>query len=166
MVDKAKPELTLMSLAAVNANVWVILQMALAMLFAAAAFGVVLSAMMLRSRLPAGQPLAGAFDIAALEISHTERAYQLASILASAGAMASLLHAKGAFAAFVGVAVSFQLAEHWLIPRLKAAAADGGRHYIGVRARMEMIQAAALALIFVNLGVPPLVTLANIYGLP
>ena len=36
----------------------------------------------------------------------------------------------------------------------------------GVRARMELIQAAALALIFINLGIPPLVILANIYGLP
>ncbi len=81
--------------------------------------------------------------------------------------MASLMHSKGVFAGFVSVAISLQLAEYWLIPRMKAAAAEGmDMPYRGARARMELIQAAALGLIFINLGLPPLVILANIYGLP
>ncbi len=143
-------------------NAWLVLQMAAAMLCAAAAFGVLLSAMMLRGRLPVDHPHSALY-----EITHSDRAYQLASILASAGAMASLLHSKGAFAGFLGVAISLQLAEHWLIPRMRAAVAAGADlPYRGVRTRMELVQAAALGLIFVNLGIPPLVTLANIYGLP
>jgi hypothetical protein len=143
-------------------NAWVVLQMAMAMLCAAAAFGVLLSAMMLRGRLPVDHPQSALF-----EVMQSDRAYQLASILASAGAMASLLHSKGAFAGFLSVAISLQLAELWLVPRMREAAAAGAEMpYRGVRTRMELIQAAALALIFVNLGLPPLVVLANIYGLP
>jgi len=145
-----------------HSNAWMVLQVATAMLCAAAAFGVVLSAMMTRGRLVTEGP-----EVAAFEIAQTDRAYQLASMLASVGAMASMLHNKGAFAAFLGVAVSFQVAEHWLIPRMKAAAAAGADlPHLGARARLELIQAAALALIFVNLGIPPLATLANIHGLP
>ncbi len=143
-------------------NAWLVLQMATAMLCAAAALGVLLSTMMMRGRLPVDHP-----ESALYEIMQSDRAYQLASILASAGAMASLLHNKGAFGGFLSVAVSLQLAEHWLLPRMRAAAAAGMETpYRGVRARMELIQAAALGLIFINLGIPPLVTLANIYGLP
>ena len=142
-------------------NAWLVLQIAVAILCAAAAFGVLLSAMMLRGRLPA-DPQAMLYELA-----HTDRAYQLASIITSAGAMASLMHNKGAFAGFLGVAVSLQLAEHWLVPRMKAAAAAGAElPYRGVRTRMELVQAAALTLVFINLGIPPLVTLANVYGLP
>ena len=143
-------------------NAWVVLQMATAMLCAAAAFGVLLSAMAMRVRLAVDHPQTALF-----EVMQSDRAYQLASILSSAGAMASLLHSKSAFAGFLGVAISLQMAEFWLIPRMKAAAAAGAEMPCrGVRARMELIQAAALALIFINLGIPPLVILANIYGLP
>lgn len=142
-------------------NALIVAQITIAMLCAAAAFGVVLSAMALRGKLPARHPHTAAFDIA-----HTDRAYQLASILASIGAMASLGYSNGAFAAFLGVAASFQIAEHWLIPRLRAAAeAKGEAPRLGVRTRLELVAAMALAMIFVNLGIPPLVTLANIYGL-
>ncbi len=143
-------------------SAWIVTQMAMAMLCAAAAFGVLLSAMTMRGRLPVDHPQSAQF-----EILHSDRAYQLASILASAGAMASLMHNKGAFAGFLSVAISLQLAELWLIPRMREAAAAGLEiPYRGIRSRMELIQAAALALIFINLGLPPLVTLANIYGLP
>ncbi len=143
-------------------NAWVVLQMATAMLCAAAAFGVLLSAMLMRGRLPAGHAQSALF-----EVMHSDRAYQLASILASAGAMASLMHNKGAFAGFLSVAISLQLAELWLIPRMREAVTAGlEMPYRGVRARMELVQTAALALIFINLGLPPLVILANVYGLP
>jgi hypothetical protein len=140
-------------------NAWPLLQLTLSMLFAAAAFGVVLSAMSIRGRLPVAHPHTPAFDIA-----HTDRSYQLASILASLGAMASLTYSAGVFAAFLGVAAAFQIAEHWLIPRLRAAREDA-IPIRGARARFELVQAMALALIFMNLGVPPLMTLANVYGL-
>lgn len=143
-------------------SAWIVLQIAIAILCAASAFGVLLSAMMLRGRLPAHLPEALQYELA-----HSDRAYQLASIIASAGAMASMMHNKGAFAGFLGVAVSLQLAEHWLVPRMKAAVEMGAdMPYRGVRTRMELVQTAALAMIFINLGIPPLVTLANVYGLP
>ena len=144
-----------------SSNAWTVLQITLALLCAAAGCGVILSAMLLRGKLPAAHPHTPAFDIA-----QTDRTYQLVSILASCGALATLTYSRGAFAGFLGVAVSFQIAEHWLVPRLRRVAADGEvslRH--GVRSRLELVGIAALALIFLNLSMPPLVTLANIYGL-
>jgi hypothetical protein len=144
-----------------SSNAWPVLQITLALLCASAGCGVILSAILLRAKLPVAHPHTPAFDIA-----QTDRTYQLVSILCSIGALSTLTYSTGAFAAFLSVALSFQIAEHWLIPRLRVVAPDGGvslRH--GVRTRLELIGIAAMALIFLNLSMPPLVTLANIYGL-
>jgi hypothetical protein len=144
-----------------SGNAWLILQIMIALLAAASAFGVLLSAMLMRGRLAVDHPQSAVFDIA-----HTDRSYQIASIIASIGAMASYPHSTGAFASFIGVAVSFQIAEHWMLPRMQEAAVTGSDlPFRGVRARLELLQAACLALLFFKLGMPPLITLANVYGL-
>jgi len=142
-------------------NAWAVLQIVTALLCAATAFGVMLTTMLVRGRLPVEHPQSPIFDIA-----HTDRTYQLASIIASIGAMASFQHSWGTFASFLGVAISFQIAEHFMLPRMREAASSGEElPYKGARDRLELLQTACLALIFFKLGMPPLITLANIYGL-
>lgn len=144
-----------------SANAWTVLQIVIALLCAASAFGVVLTAMLVRGKLSVDNPQSAVFDVA-----HTDRVYLLASILASIGALSSFSHQWGVFASFVGVAVSFQIAEHWLLPKMRRAAEAGqALPMTGTRARLELLQAACLALIFFKLGMPPLITLANVYGL-
>jgi hypothetical protein len=144
-----------------SGNAWLILQIMISLLAAASAFGVLLSAMLMRGRLATDYPQSAVFDIA-----HTDRSYQIASIIASIGALASYQHSTGAFASFIGVAVSFQIAEHWMLPRMHEAAVTGSdMPFRGVRARLELLQVACLALLFFKLGMPPLITLANVYGL-
>ena len=144
-----------------SSSAWAVLQVVTALLCAATAFGVMLTTMLVRGRLPVDHPQSPIFDVA-----HTDRTYQLASIIASIGAMASFPHSWGTFASFLGVAISFQIAEHFMLPRMREAASSGEElPYKGARDRLELLQTACLALIFFKLGMPPLITLATIYGL-
>ncbi len=144
-----------------SSSAWAVLQIMTALLCAATAFGVMLTTTLVRGRLPVEHPQSPLFDIA-----HTDRTYQLASIIASIGAIASFKHNWGVFASFLGVAISFQLAEHFMLPRMRDAAIAGeALPFRGTRDRLELLQAACLALIFFKLGMPPLIMLANIYGL-
>jgi hypothetical protein len=148
-------ELIIMSPAA-----WSILQIAVSVLCAAAAFGVLLSTMLVRTNQRFSSEQGAQFDVA-----YTERTYGLASILASIGALASFQHSLGTFASFVGVAISFQIAEHWLLPNMRAAADSGETMpMVGVRSRFELLQAACLIIIFSQVSMPPLFTLARVYG--
>jgi hypothetical protein len=152
MVDQ---ELTQMSSAA-----WSILQIVVAVLCAATAFGVLLTTMLVRTNQRFADQQGAQFDIA-----YTERTYSLASILASIGALASFQYSLGTFASFIGVAISFQIAEHWLLPSMRAAANAGeAMPMTGVRSRFELLQAACLIIIFSQVSMPPLFTLARVYG--
>jgi hypothetical protein len=139
---------------------WSILQIIVAVLCAAAAFGVLLTTMLVRTNQRFADQQGAQFDVA-----YTERTYSLASIMASIGALASFQNSLGTFASFVGVAVSFQIAEHWLLPAMRAAAEAGeSMPMVGVRSRFELLQAACLIVIFSQVSMPPLFTLARVYG--
>lgn len=139
---------------------WSILQIGVAVLCAAAAFGVLLTTMLVRTSPQFAQQQGAQFDIA-----YTERTYNLASILASIGALASFQVSLGTFASFIGVAVSFQIAEIWLLPNMRTAAEAGETMpMLAVRSRFELLQAACLIIIFSQSALPPLVTLARVYG--
>jgi hypothetical protein len=138
-----------------------VIQITVSLLCAAAAFGVVLTTMLVRGKLPIANPETAIYDIA-----HTDRTYQLATILASIGALAAFPFSWGTFAAFIAVAVSFQIAESFMLPAMRIAAETGGEMpYKGTRARLELLQAAFLAVIFFKISMPPLLTLASIYGI-
>jgi hypothetical protein len=138
-----------------------VLQITVSLLCAAAAFGVVLTTMLVRGKLPVGGSETAIYDIA-----HTDRTYQLATILASIGALAAFPFSWGTFAGFIAVAVSFQIAESFMLPAMRKAAETGGEMpYKGTRSRLELLQAAFLAVIFFKTSMPPLLTLASIYGI-
>ena len=138
-----------------------VIQITVSLLCAAAAFGVVLTTMLVRGKLPVAYPEAAIYDIA-----HTDRTYQLATILASIGALAAFPFSWGTFAGFIAVAVSFQIAESFMLPAMRKAAETGGEMpYKGTRSRLELLQAAFLAVIFFKTSMPPLLTLASIYGI-
>jgi hypothetical protein len=140
---------------------WTVIQIVVSLLCAAAAFGVVLTTILVRGKAPTTSPEYALFDIA-----HTDRTYQLATILASIGALAAFPYSWGTFAGFIAVAVSFQIAESCMLPAMRKAAATGAdMPYKGTRARLELLQAAFLAMIFFKTSMPPLLTLASIYGI-
>ncbi|MGL4636289.1 MAG: hypothetical protein ACRCWF_09930 [Beijerinckiaceae bacterium] len=142
-------------------NHFAVMQLLGSALCAAAAFGVLLTMMLVRGNTRAAGQEGAVYDIA-----FTDKTYLIASILASIGALLSYRFSVGTFAAFVCVAISFQIAEHWLIPRLQAAAERGDTLPLtGARARFELVQAACLALVFFNISMPPLIILARVYGL-
>jgi hypothetical protein len=148
-----------------------LLQILTGMLCSGAAFGVLLSMMLVRGNLKifayANDGLSQArHDTALFDILYTDKTYLLTSILASIGALSSFQQNKGVFVMFVGIAISFQIAEHWLLPRMRQAAQQGlDIPMRGTRARFELLQATCLLFVFGNLTMPPLVTLVNIYGL-
>jgi hypothetical protein len=140
---------------------WTVIQIVVSLLCAASAFGVVLTTILVRGKAPMTNPETALYDIA-----HTDRTYQLAAILASIGALAAFPYSWGTFAGFVAVAVSFQIAESFMLPAMRRAAETGGdMPYRGTRSRLELLQAAFLAMIFFKTSMPPLLTLASIYGI-
>jgi hypothetical protein len=142
-------------------NAWTVIQIVVALLCAASAFGVVLTAMLVRGKFPVAHAQAAAYDVA-----HTDRTYQLATILASIGAIAAFPFSIGTFAGFIAVAVSFQIAESFMLPAMRRAAEAGeDMPYLGTRSRLELLQAAFLAMIFFKTSMPPLLTLASVYGI-
>jgi hypothetical protein len=149
-----------------------LLQILTGMLCAGAAFGVLLSMMLVRGNLqhfafakPNILPQSSS-DSALFDINYTDKTYLLTSILASIGALVSFKQNIGVFVMFVTIAVSFQIAEHWLLPRMRQAAQQGlDIPMKGTRARFELLQAACLLFVFINLTMPPLVTLVRIHGL-
>ncbi|MFM9975877.1 MAG: hypothetical protein ACKVON_15050 [Beijerinckiaceae bacterium] len=156
MLDRVDVELMSMSSHALS-----LLQIVTGMLCAGAAFGVLLTTMLVRGTLDRPGGLDARFDLV-----YTDRTYILASILASIGALASLWQNIGIFIVFVAVAGSFQIAEHWLLPRMRQAVAAGeALPMTGTRFRFEFLQAACLLLVFCILSMPPLITLARVYGL-
>jgi len=131
------------------------------MLCASAAFGVLLTTMLVRGnlRLLEGQ---GAVS----DMIYTDKTYSLTSILASIGAVVSLRHNIGVAVSFLGVAIAFQIAEHWLLPQMRMAAQSGqSLPLLPTRARFEFFQAVCLLLVFANLAMPPLITLVRVHGL-
>jgi hypothetical protein len=130
------------------------------MLCAAAAFGVLLTTMLVRGNFGKRQGLDARFDLV-----YTDRTYILASVLASLGALASFRQNLSIFMIFVAVAAAFQIAEHWLLPRMRQALAAGEPlPMTAMRARFELLQAACLFLAFCILAMPPLIALAQVYG--
>jgi hypothetical protein len=138
-----------------------LLQILTGMLCAAAAFGALLTTMLVRGNARITEGLDARFDLA-----YTDRTYGLASILASIGALASLRQSLSLFILFAAVAVAFQIAEHWLLPRMQQALVAGeALPMMQTRARFELVQAACLLTAFCILAMPPLMTLARVYGL-
>ncbi len=145
---------------------WTVIQIVVALLCAASAFGVVLTTMLVRGKFATSHfPISHA-QAAAYDIAHTDRTYQLVTIIASIGAIAAFPFSWGTFAGFIAVAVSFQIAESFMLPSMRKAAESGEpMPYRGTRSRLELLQAAFLAVIFFKTSMPPLLTLASIYGL-
>ena len=144
-----------------SANAWSVLMMVTAAFAASASLGVLLTNMVARGALVAGGPDALRYDL-----NYTDRTYILASVLCSIGALAALKFSVATFGAFVMLALSLQVAEHMMLPRMREAA-DAGTEmpYQGTRTRFELLLFLGLAFIFGNLSFPPLVTLARVYGL-
>jgi hypothetical protein len=138
-----------------------LLQVLVAMLAAAAGFGVLLAMIMVRGQI--GRIADGGVEA---DLAFTNKAYLLASIIASIGAVAAYPHSFGAFSMFLAIALSFQIADHWLIPQMRRAASSGTEvPFKGTRARFELMQALALLAIFGVITMPRLATLAKLYGL-
>jgi hypothetical protein len=151
-----------------STNAFSLFQILTGMLCSAAAFGVLLSMMLVRGNLrrAAGGAVRSEREIALFDMIYTDKTYLLASIMASIGALTSFKQNIGVFVMFVVVAVSFQIAEHWLLPRMRLAAQQGLEiPMTGTRARFELLQATCLLLVFGNLAMPPLITLVRIHGL-
>ncbi|MGL5136418.1 MAG: hypothetical protein ACRC7G_01490 [Beijerinckiaceae bacterium] len=136
-----------------------VLQITFGALCAATAFGLVLALHLLRGRLGfAADPR--------VDVVVSDRAYLAGSLLASVGAIMSLAGSFGVFIGFICVAVSFLIAEQFLIPKMRAAAeADAPLPMTATRSRFELLQAGLLLLLFTQISVPPLMTLARVYGL-
>ncbi len=144
-----------------SATAWNVLMMVTAAFAASASLGVLLTNMVARGGLAAGNADALRFDL-----TYTDRTYVLASVLCSIGAMAALKFSVATFGAFVMLALSLQIAEHWLLPRMRAAVDTGADiPHQGTRTRFELLLFLGLAFIFGNLSFPPLITLARVYGL-
>jgi hypothetical protein len=149
-----------------------VLQVLTGMLCSAAAFGVLLAMMLVRGNLKSlayarsDGPTQSSHETVVFDIIYTDKTYLLTSILASIGALSSFQQNKGVFVMFLGIAISFQIAEHWLLPPMREAAQKGlDIPFKGTRARFELLQAGCLIFAFGNLTMPPLITLVNIYGL-
>jgi hypothetical protein len=136
-----------------------VLQITFGALCAATAFGIVLALHVMRGRLGfAADPR--------VDVVVSDRAYLAGSLLASIGAIMSLSGSFGVFAGFICVAIAFLVAEQFLIPKMRAAAeANAPLPLTGARSRFELLQAGLLLLLFTQISMPPLVTLARVYGL-
>ncbi len=138
-----------------------ILQIVTVMLCTAVAFGILLSTMLVRGRLHAIGNEGPLHDLA-----FTEKAYLAAAVFCAAGAIAAINMSWGSFAMFLAIAISLQIADHMLLPRMRAAQASGEPlPHTATRARFEILAAACLIVIFWKTAVPPLVTLAVTYGI-
>jgi hypothetical protein len=149
-----------------SSNALGLIQILTGMLCAAAAFGVLLTTMLVRGNFQRLTNDGSDTFAARFDLLYTDRTYLLASIMASVGALASFRQNMGVFVMFVVIAVSFQIAEHWLLPKMRNAAAQGlALPMLATRARFELLQAACLLMVFGNLAMPPLITLVRVYGL-
>jgi hypothetical protein len=138
-----------------------ILQIMTVMLCAAAAFGVLLSTMLVRGRLHqigAEGPLH--------DLAFSEKAYVAASVLCGVGAIAAVNFSWGSFAILLFVTIAFMIADQLLVPRMRRAIAEARPvPHTGARARFELLAAACLFMVFWKTAAPPLVMLARVYGL-
>jgi hypothetical protein len=137
-----------------------ILLMTLATLATAAALGVTIGIMALRRAvvrfaLPEGRQV---------DIAQTEQGYLLASALASIAAFAAFRIDFMVFGVLLVVAAAFLMAEHVILPRLKEAAERGQPSARDVRGSFETIQSLTLLCAFLMLTLPPLATLARVWG--
>jgi hypothetical protein len=138
-----------------------ILQIVTVLLCTAVAFGILLSTMLVRGRLHAIGSEGPLHDLA-----FTEKAYVAAAVFCAVGAIAAINMSWGSFALFLSVAGSLQLADHILLPRMRAGQAEGrAMPLTGARFRFEFLAAMCLMVIFWKTAVPPLVTLALTYGI-
>jgi hypothetical protein len=137
-----------------------ILLMSIATLACAAAIGVTIGVSTLR-RAMAGHALAGG---RVLDLDQTERGYLLASALASVAAFAAFRVDYGVFLLLVACSAAFLMAEHVILPRLKRGAEAGLPPKRDLRNTFEMAQALLLLMAFFLLTLPPLATLARVWG--
>ncbi|MGL4242957.1 MAG: hypothetical protein ACRCTI_17730 [Beijerinckiaceae bacterium] len=138
-----------------------IAQLVTVMLCASAAFGVLLSTMLVRGRLHeigAEGPLH--------DLAFSEKAYVAASTLCAIGALAAVNVNWGSFAILLLAAGAFMIADHALVPRMRSAIAEGRAvpHTVA-RARFELLVAACLFVVFWKTAAPPLIILARVYGI-
>jgi hypothetical protein len=128
---------------------------------AAATFGMILTLIAARGKLIGAGDTGIVYDIA-----FTDRIYLIGSVLVSLGAIAVTPDRFGVFATLVGAAISLQIAEHFLLPRMKQAA-DAGQPvpFRGTRRRFELMIAITLMLVFTSLTLPPLQFIAARFGL-
>jgi hypothetical protein len=141
-------------------QVIIILQIVGVMLCTAVALGLLLSTMLVRGRLHSIGAEGPLHDIA-----FTEKTYVAASVFCAVGAIAAINLSWGTFALFLSVAASLHVADQILVPPMRAAAAAGrAPPHTGTRARFELLAAACLFFIFWKTALPPLITLAQTYG--
>jgi hypothetical protein len=138
-----------------------IIQLVTIMLCTAVAFGLLLSTIMVRGRLHAVGSEGPLHDIA-----FSEKVYVAAATFCAIGAVASIQVSWGTFALFLGVAASLHLADLKLLAPMRDAHIAGQPvPYTGTRARLELLAGSCLFFIFWKTAVPPLITLALIYGI-
>jgi hypothetical protein len=144
-----------------GSQVIVIVQIVTVLLCTAVAFGLLLSTMLVRGKLHAIGSEGPLHDIA-----FTEKAYVAASLFCGVGCLASLGLSWGTFAVFMSVGAAFMIADQYLVPRMRQAISAGRPVPLtGARARFELMAATSLFLVFWKTAVPPLVTLAMVYGI-
>jgi hypothetical protein len=138
-----------------------IIQLVTIMLCTAVAFGLLLAAIMVRGSL---QTLGG--EGPAQDIAFTERVYVAAATFCAVGAVAAINISWGTFALFLAIAGSLHLADQKLLSAMREHREPGtpSRHN-AIRARFEILAATCLFFIFWKTAVPPLLTLAVIYGI-
>jgi hypothetical protein len=137
-----------------------ILLMSLATLAAAAALGVTIGLTTMRRTMAAvGMPQG-----VAIELDQTEQAYLLASALTSVAAFAAFRVDLMAFFILTVSAASFLAAEHVMVPRMRRSLASDGVVGRDARTTFEMAQAMVLLTAFFMLTLPPLTTLARVWG--
>jgi hypothetical protein len=139
----------------------VIVQLVTVMLCTSVAFGLLLSVMLVRGRLHA---LGGEGPLH--DLAFTEKAYVAAASFCAVGAIAAINMSWGSFAMFLAIAVSLQMADNFLLPKMRAAEAEcPADAHSGTRLRFEVLAAGCLFFLFWKTAVPPLVTLALTYGI-
>jgi hypothetical protein len=137
-----------------------ILLMSLATLACAAAIGVTLGVTTMRRAL-GRHALA---DGRLADLDQTDQGYLLASALASVAAFAAFRVDYSVFLLLVSCSAIFLMAEHVILPRLKRDAEAGLPPARDFRTTFEMAQALLLLLAFFMLTLPPLSTLARVWG--
>lgn len=138
-----------------------ILQIAGGGFCAACGFGFLIALRLMRPAF-AGQPAEGIRS----DLAASDAAYLAIATLASVGALISVQTSLAIFIGFVCVAAAFLIAENFLLPRMKAAAEAGlAIPMLGTRNRFELLQGLLLMVLFSQISMPPLVTLARVYGI-